>query len=522
MYEFIDINEAQSSSSLPPEAMSYNGVFLENEIVGYKTLNVSGRELMEAEVSDKSIEGINGSQYYSKRYPSRTITVTYQLIAETNEAFRSAFNKLNRLLDAEQVQIIFNDEIDKYFIGTKVGNSTPDAGLNSIVGEIEIYCTDPHKYSVAMKEFTASENSDGVLECTIENDGGVPVSIDYEITNNENNGYIGIVSDQGTMQFGKIETVDGTEYQGNELLATLSDFINAKDDTSGTDYMHPNYGANGTLSTAKWYDTTFLKFGTVGTKKGSASGGLRTITLPADSYGHVGAKNFYCYFHLLFYAGLMGQTGEMCINFLTSDNKLICGVNWFKNDTVGNTGAYELVCYNPNAKSTDANGGRVLATFTYTTSHLAQDNPWYWNWGHCDLLKEGKRLQFYYWGGYPSFEVPEVEDMEVAKIQIAIKQYGDRSGDKFLTYCGLDILSFYKVYADKYSAILNRYASGSKMSIDGGNSKFYVNDMPKQQDEVIGTQYFKAPVGSTTVKFYHSSYVTKKPTVKAYIREAWL
>ena len=34
----------------------------------------------------------------------------------------------------------------------------------------------------------------------------------------------------------------------------------------------------------------------------------------------------------------MGQTGEMCINFLTADNKLICGCNWYKTDTVGNTG----------------------------------------------------------------------------------------------------------------------------------------------------------------------------------------
>lgn len=522
MYEFIDINEAQSSSSLPPEAMSYNGVFLENEIVGYKTLNVSGRELMEAEVSDKSIEGINGSQYYSKRYPSRTITVTYQLIAETNEAFRSAFNKLNRLLDAEQVQIIFNDEIDKYFIGTKVGNSTPDAGLNSIVGEIEIYCTDPHKYSVAMKEFTASVNSDGILECTIENDGGVPVSIDYEIYNNQDDGYIGIVSDEGAMEFGSIEEADGETVQQTELLATLSDFINAKDDTSGTDYMHPNYGANGTLSTAKWYDTTFLKFGTVGTKKGSASGGLRTITLKADSNGDTGCKNFYAYFHVLFYAGLMGQTGEMCINFLTSDNKLMCGVNWYKTDVSGNTGEYELVCYNPNAKSSDANGGRVLKHWTYTTSHLHSENPWFWNWGHCDLRKEGSKLTFFYWGSYPSFDIPEVKDMECAKVQIAIKQYGNRSGSQFMTYCGMDIFSFYKLQVDKWKDNPNRYAKGSTVTIDGSSAKFYVNDMQKQEDEVLGTQYFKAPVGSTIVKFYQSSWVTNKPTVKAYIREAWL
>lgn len=71
--------------------------------------------------------------------------------------------------------------------------------------------------------------------------------------------------------------------------------------------MHPQYGSNGTLAEHTWFNQKFIGFGTVGTKKGSASGGLRTLVIPADSNGDTsGAQNFYCYFHLLFYAGLMG------------------------------------------------------------------------------------------------------------------------------------------------------------------------------------------------------------------------
>ena len=73
-------------------------------------------------------------------------------------------------------------------------------------------------------------------------------------------------------------------------------------------------------------DKKFIGLGSAGTKKGNANGGLRTLEIPADSSGDAsGAQNFYCWFHLCFYAGLMGQTGEMCINFLTEDDKLICG-----------------------------------------------------------------------------------------------------------------------------------------------------------------------------------------------------
>ena len=68
----------------------------------------------------------------------------------------------------------------------------------------------------------------------------------------------------------------------------------------------------------------------------------------------------------------------------------------------GNTGHYDLVCYNPNKKSTDQQAGRVLKTYTYMTSHLRKQNPWYWNWGHCDLRKEGSKLTFFYNGSYPN------------------------------------------------------------------------------------------------------------------------
>lgn len=43
-YKFIDVDD-NVETFLPAEAMSYDGIFLENEIEGYRTLNVSGREV---------------------------------------------------------------------------------------------------------------------------------------------------------------------------------------------------------------------------------------------------------------------------------------------------------------------------------------------------------------------------------------------------------------------------------------------------------------------------------------------
>lgn len=508
MYAFVNtVNSGIVGTNLPTEAMSYNGVYLENEIDGYRTLSVTGRELMESEVTDQEIDGMDGSYYRYKTTPARTITVRYQLLARGSREFRDAFNKMNKLLSGEQVKVIFNDESDKYFIGTKTSNTQVDGGSNNVIGEIEIYCSDPCKYSTTEKEFTAT---DGVLN--IVNEGTVPVSVDYDITTTSETGYIGLVSEEGIMQYGKIEELDGETYKQSEWLASIDDFYKCKDDIGGTDVMHPSYGTNGTLAEHTWFDKKFIGLGSAGTKKGSANGGLRTLEIPADSSGDAsGAKNFYCWFHLCFYAGLMGQTGEMCINFLTEDDKFICGCNWYKTDAIGNTGHYEIWA-----------NGKVLKNWQFTTSHLQAQNPFYYKWGSCDVLKEGANIRFFFWARYYNFYIPEIENMKCAKIQIAVKQWGDRGGNKFMSMIGFDVIDFEKMNVEKWKDIPNRYPSGTNITIDGKSSHIYVNGMARPEDEVLGTQYFKAPVGTSEVKVTCSEWTKNQPIVKAKIREAWL
>lgn len=508
MYAFVNtVNSGIVGTNLPTEAMSYNGVYLENEIDGYRTLSVTGRELMESEVTDQEIDGMDGSYYRYKTTPARTITVKYQLRARGSREFRDAFNKMNKLLSGEQVKVIFNDESDKYFIGTKTSNTQVDGGSNNVIGEIEIYCTDPRKYSTTEKEFVAT---DGVLN--IVNEGTVPVSIDYDITTASETGYIGLVSENGIMQYGKIEELDGETYKQSEWLASIDDFYKCNDDIGGTDVMHPSYGTNGTLAEHTWFDKKFIGLGSAGTKKGNANGGLRTFVLPADSSGDKsGAQNFYCWFHLCFYAGLMGQTGEMCINFLTEDDKLICGCNWYKTDAIGNTGHYEIWA-----------NGKVLKNWEFTTSHLQAQNPFYYQWGSCDVLKEGANIRFFFWARYYNFYIPEIENMKCAKIQIAVKQWDERDGNKFMSMIGFDTIDFEKMNVEKWKDIPNRYPTGTNITIDGKSSHVYVNGMSRPEDEVLGTQYFKAPVGATEVKCTCSEWTKSQPIIKAKIREAWL
>ena len=519
MYSFIDTDEIQGAAPLPAEALCFNGHWLDEEIEGFRTLNVSGREVADKDIDTMDTKKDIGEYFQRATYPPRTITVTYQLMAKSDALFREYYNKLNALLSPEEAQLIFADEPDKYFIATKLGNDEVDAGLNCVTGYIKFYCSDPLKYSTTEKTFTAV---DGVL--TVENEGDVAVPIDYKVTMNSDNGYIGIVGAEGAMQYGLIEEADGEDYTASEGLATLQDLINADDD-HGEEAMHPasKQGTAGTLGTKTWFNNTFLTLNDTGGNDKEWNGGMKTFTIPADSEGVVGAKNFYSYFHLVFYAGKMGQTGQMALSFLTADDTPICGVNWWKTDTNGNTGNYEIWAYDSKAQATATRNQYigVLKNWTFQCNHLSNQNPWFWDWGHCDLKKSGSKVTFFYWGRYYTYDLPEIEDMECAKIQFSVKWAKDRTGSKALSYAGLNVLTFRKDNVEKWKDVPNRYANGDVVEIKGSEGKVYVNGMVKMGDEVTGTTYFKAQPGTNSIEVLNSDWAEAVDAV-ATIREAWL
>ena len=148
MYEFIDTAESAGSTRAPAEAVSINGTFLEDLIDGYRTLYTSGRESLGKEFSSYDDTGADGSLTRRTRFPARTITVGFQLLADSPDAFRAAFNAMNAALNVENVRCIFNDEPDKFFVGSPIMNAEIEPGRCAVKGEYQIYCADPFKYSV--------------------------------------------------------------------------------------------------------------------------------------------------------------------------------------------------------------------------------------------------------------------------------------------------------------------------------------------------------------------------------------
>lgn len=510
MYDFVDTGEVGSENSLPSEALQIDGEYIENLIDGYRTLYVSGRELLESEITDREIDRISGSEYLESRNTTRNITVGYQLLCKTTREFRDKFNKISSILSKEQVKLIFADEPDKYFIGTKSSVGDVEPGRMNVKGEFTFYCCDPCKYSSAEKQFPGVQQ-DGYQTITIQNNGTEWADVDYEITHQHENGFIGLVSQYGVIQLGKQEEADGENYEASEELFNGYGLFQ---DDHGTSYQNPENTTQGTLEVRNvaGYNVMALKGGQA--TSGYWNGGMRTLTIPVDSEGRRGAKNFYCYTQHWFETGLMGQTGAQTIAFLTGKNEVICSMSINKSDTVGNTAHVDWF----------APQNKKIKTLDFQPTAY-EGNPFNLKMGggHNDFLKEGDRLRIFWYGQYYYFTIPEIKDMACEKIQVWIGQWGSRDlGNQLVTHNYLKSIWFRKDNVEKYRDVPNRYKSGDVVYIDGNDTAVYVNGMKRMEDEIRGSKHFLVPPGETEIQFSYSAFSSPPPTIKAKIREAYL
>lgn len=234
MYNFIDVTEVSEDYVLPSEALKINGRYIEELISGYRTLNVQGREALSPDVVSYTTGVRDGSKLQSRRFPERIIVVTYMIAAESNEAFREAYNKLGGILNVENAQLIFNDEQDKFFVGTPCIIGEVEPGRNHVVGKFEILCTDPFKYSVVEYEAQPNIDNSSILidyggtykafptlqadfykETEVAEDGETAGTL----TGNGDCGYVAFFNEnKKIIQLGDPDQVDGESYPKSQTL----------------------------------------------------------------------------------------------------------------------------------------------------------------------------------------------------------------------------------------------------------------------------------------------------------------
>ena len=450
----------------------------------------------------------NGSDFAYTSYENKQIVMPFTIEGNLEEKY----DALQKALKVDEPKkLVFGNVPNKCFYAIPSG-TLEFSEETEFLGEGTITWLIPDGVAYSTAEFSFDGvQKDGYQTITIQNNGTEWADVDYEIAHQHENGFIGLVSQYGVIQLGKQEEADGENYEASEEL--FNGYSLFQDD-HGTSYQNPENTTQGALEVRNvaGYNVMALKGGQA--TSGYWNGGMKTLTIPVDSEGRRGAKNFYCYTQHWFETGLMGQTGAQTIAFLTGENEVICSMSINKSDTVGNTAHVDWF----------APQNKKIKTLDFQPTAY-EGNPFNLKMGggHNDFLKEGDRLRIFWYGQYYYFTIPEIKDMACEKIQVWIGQWGSRDlGNQLVTHNYLKSIWFRKDNVEKYRDVPNRYKSGDVVYIDGNDTAVYVNGMKRMEDEIRGSKHFLVPPGETEIQFSYSAFSSPPPTIKAKIREAYL
>ena len=507
MYQFIDVNEQQTGSSLPAEAVSINGEFIEEQIPGYRTLYTEGREMLESEISEIQIGSQNGTRYQYKRDVPREITVYYQMLSSSPEDFREKFNELCKILDQEQMKIVFNDEQSKYFIGTKTGFDEPEPGRLSTTGSYTIYCSDPYKYSVAEKK----ANNNGASQIVLQNNGSKACIVNIKAKMKSDNGYIGFTLDDRFYQIGKPEEVDGEHYEetvklfDDHLYQDMGWLVNQ----GVTPPVTGEQAQNGTIGYVK--ETTNEGYAKVTNYASGNSwhGASITKIVPPDENQKY-PVNWKCEWRFDFNTdgspNPNPEIGHNSVTFVDADNNIICSVVFEDN--------------NPNYERSDMaiyiGKKRVWDTKNTAKFYVTGRG----DYGPCaSVEKIGNQItiRFSYAGIQKTFLVdnPSAELRKVTWYGAAYKTYNPIRNNL------IRALNVRKHNVEKYEDIPNYFANGDTVEISGDTGEVYINGIKDWDTADIGSQPLLLPPGQHTMGIITSSF-SSIPDVEVSFTERWI
>ena len=507
-YKFIDINETQGLPHLPSEAMQFNGKWLEEEIPGYRTLYVSGRETLAAEISSSEVGTSDGALFEYRRYEPRTIRVGYQLIAENSWAFREAFNRLNGILDAQQVQISFNDELDKYYIGTKTKLDDIPSGTNAVTGEIEIYCTDPFKYSV--QEFTAHPDENFLIN--VNYGGTYPTYPAIDAIMNSDMGYLTYILERtgSTIIAGDETEVDGEGVDNASELLINKGFYNGKGVwILNQAVTYGNQVQNGTLKiqeTTKGDGVTGDNWGTGDSWHGI---GLHRA-VPEDSTGKTGQKNWGLEWKNYFGSLSAKELGmaQFVVSYMDgSVKKPLAGIVFVKNSRSSLNAVAELRV-----------GDQIMKSITYRCDSASKisgsktANP--------TVEKFEGNFRFTLGGKVYEYSNDDLADAEGIEVDLYIAKYGSGTAMVRNTLIGV---KFYAYNVNGWADIPNKFSDGDTVTIDCQSGEILIDEEPMPGLGELGNDWegFQLTPGENSIACYYSEWADP-PTITLRYREVFL
>ena len=514
MYTFIDTTEYPLGGlTLPAEAVQVNGVWLDDAVAGFRTLYTAGRERIAAEITDLTSSTRDVSMFQRRRFLPRTIIVGFQMLADSAEEFRREFNRLNGLLAAPQLRLIFADEPDKFYTGTTTEFNEIPTGRNNVTGEIEFYCADPFKYAV--EEKTVTPSTDGSKTLAVEYAGTYPASPTLQANMHSDCGFVSFLHDNGSsIVIGDEEEADGT-YTYSDSQTTRNTLVFSDDFsaglTDGWEYNQANLVLHSTnAQTGQFVVKNTQKGAGIAPESGTTGEGWHGPSITKHVWS--GAKDFRLKFNHLFAAP---QASDRCTFQVvvtgkdeSGEKKNICGMSYFRVSTG-----------DPNCHVAMLVGGEGIESMEFTravTNPVAGENA-----GETILARNGGTFTF----GLPDGSwhrviSPDLEDLAVTEVSFYLASYGTATAGKNVLLSAQLTDSTDKTFHD----LPNLFSDGDVVSADCRSGAIMVNGSPDPGMGALGNAWesFVLSPGANQITCVCSPWAAQTPDYSLRYREVFV
>lgn len=414
----------------------------------------------------------------------------------------------------EPKRLIFSDEPDKYYLAVVVNDiDMIEVSNYRSQGSIEFYIPDGTAHSSTYKRVVDYTKEGSNLVFDIENNGNVDALPIFTVKNNSENGYIGIVNQNGALEVGNPEEMDGKivnknqllfDYRGNKIVDALA---NGEKNVMVSNVDHDENNNTGGLRIENWEGRNHI-----GSTRSSFSGAVQTASLTFDVSTDDNNLHERVWWRQIFWAGSVRDYGFIKVTVSDDQGNFLYGTETFKR-SIGVESEYNFLV------SDGAGGYRVLERKKFRATNQDKDNPFNVKRGWSDITRNNKEVTFFWWGGYIKRTVPEIENIKAAKVHIAI---GQMQGKSLVTRCYIDEIFFEKRNVAVEEDIPNLFPMGSTIEINSENNTVVVDGIFKNDYFVDGSDFITIPPGKSKLYVSASSWADQEPSVTINFEERWL
>lgn len=214
----------------------------------------------------------------------------------------------------------------------------------------------------------------------------------------------------------------------------------------------------------------------------------------------------------IFWLGSANQTGYLKICVTDASGTFLYGVETFKR--------YNGLGCEYNFLASDGKGGfRIVDRKNFLGTHIEQHNPFNEPRGWSDIMRFDDVVQYYWWGSYPRYSIPEIKGKKSDKIHVIFGRVGNAP---LVTHMYLDDFIYRKDHVTKEEDIPNRFHMGSILEIDMSRGKTLIDNLPANNELTYLSEPFSIDTGETEIDIYTNSWIRNDPTIEISWKERFV